>query len=234
MIKNIKLKKIEISKIIIFFIISFSFSCASVNSVIDKNYGWKNLKRIAVLPFSQNSKNMEGIDSIFAKYLIKNGFSVVEREKIESILAEQKMTLSGFIKGKEKIDPGVLGVDAIMIVQILYLNPNKKEEGYFLKTNRIEEPNFQKTTVKTSDGKTIQKIEEKGVKVKYDNKWEKKVIGEYSEVSITLRLIDVKTGEIIWVASDNETDKTILNAVEKTADSLISSFYKDFKKTLKD
>jgi hypothetical protein len=37
------------------------------------------------------------------------------------------MTLSGFIKGKEKIDPGVLGVDVIMIVQILYLNPNKKE-----------------------------------------------------------------------------------------------------------
>jgi hypothetical protein len=77
MIKNLKLKKIEISKIIIFFIISFSFSCASVNSVIDKNYDWKNLKRIAVLPFSQNPKNMEGIDSIFAKYLIKNGFSVV-------------------------------------------------------------------------------------------------------------------------------------------------------------
>jgi|GEM_PF-5237935 len=227
-------KSAGIVKILFFASIVFSFSCASTQSVIDKSYNWKNLKRIAVLPSYKNPKSMEGIDSIFAKYLIKNEFSVVEREKIESVLAEQKMTLAGFIKGEEKIDPGVLGVDSVMIVQILYFNPNKKETGYFLKTNRTEEPNLQKTTVKTSDGKTIQKIEEKGVKVKYNNKWEKEVIGEYSEVSITARLIDVKTGEIIWVSSENGNDKTTLEAVENVAESIISSFHKDFKKSIKD
>jgi curli biogenesis system outer membrane secretion channel CsgG len=214
-------------------IVLFSFSCASTRSVINENYNWHSLKHIGVIPSSKNPRSMEGIDSIFDKYLIKNGFSVIERDRLESILSEQKKTLEGLMTGKDRLDPGILGVDAIMVVQVLFFNPNKKDMANFLITDRTETPNFQKVIEKGPNGKPVQKIKENGVKVSYKNKFQNQVISEYSQISITARLLDVNNGEVIWASSEDGRGETPLKAVEEAASSMISSFHKDYQKSLK-
>jgi len=76
----------------------------------------KDIKRVAVLPFDSGIKELGKAvsDSLAAKLLLSD-LQVIERARLEQILAEQGLTLSGVLENQQSIIGKVKNIDAIII-----------------------------------------------------------------------------------------------------------------------
>jgi curli biogenesis system outer membrane secretion channel CsgG len=206
-------------------------ACAGGDSVIKKDYNWAAFKRVGVIPSKNNPRALAGVEDIFAKHLMRAGLSVIEREKIEYLLSEQKLSMDGIFAGApDGRKPGdILGVDAILIVQVMAFNPNKKNIASFDKTDKTEEPVFRKEKEKNPDGTYTERLKQVGTKVTYRDKNVPELLGYSAQVSVTARLVDAWTGELLWVGSRNGEGSSVLSAVENSAGYLSSEFASDMK-----
>lgn len=207
-------------------------ACSGGDSVIKKDYNWAAFKRVGVIPSKNNPKSLAGVEDVFAKHLMRYGFSVVEREKIEYLLSEQKLTLDGVFAGApDGRKPGdILGVDAVLIVQIMAFNPNRKEMVSFDRTDKTEEPVFRQVREKGPDGKFTEHLKQVGTKVSYRDKNVPQLVGYSAQVSVTARLVDAWTGEVLWAGSREGDGPSVLSAVEDSAGYLSSELASDIRK----
>lgn len=207
-------------------------ACSGGDSVIKKDYNWASFKRVGVIPSKTNPRALAGVEDIFAKHLMRAGFSVVERSKIEYLLSEQKMTLDGiFTAAPDGRKPGeILGVDAVLVVQIMAYNGQKKNIAVFDETNRTEEPVYRKQTVKQKDGTVTESLKQMGTKVSYRNKNTPQLLGYSAQVSVTARLVDAWSGEILWVGSREAEGPSALAALDTAVGGLSSQLISDIRK----
>lgn len=86
-------------------------------------------KKVAIMPFEDGSLKKwwtwewevgKGVSDMFVTSLVKQGrFSVIEREQLEKILAEQKLGLGGFVDASTAASVGkILGVNYIIMGKI--------------------------------------------------------------------------------------------------------------------
>lgn len=210
-------------------------ACTGGDSVIKRDYNWAAFKRVGVIPSKTNPRALAGVEDIFARHLMLAGFSVVERSKIEYLLSEQKMTLDGvFAAAPDGRKPGeILGVDAVLVVQIMAYNPQKKNIAVFDDSNRTEEPVYRKETLKHKDGTVTESVKQVGSKVSYRNKNTSQLLGYSAQVSVTARLVDAWSGEILWVGSREAEGPSALSALESSAGDLSSRLTSDIRKNSK-
>jgi curli biogenesis system outer membrane secretion channel CsgG len=200
--------------------------------VIKKDYPWNRVKRIGIVSFDSRYKQIKGVEDIFAKFLIQEGFDVIERHKIEHILKEQKMSMEGVFVPSGKADAGqILGVDVLLLGNVVSFVPDKKHVGQFHLTDKTEEPVFKKVTEKNSDGIVTEVIKQIGTKTTYTDKNVEKVLSVYSQIGIVAKLVDIKTGEIIWVNTYNGEGDSPLSALENAVSYLVKILVSDIKKT---
>jgi curli biogenesis system outer membrane secretion channel CsgG len=207
-------------------------ACSGGDSVIKKDYNWAAFKRVGVIPSKNNPRALAGAEDIFSKHLMGAGFSVIERERIEYMLTEQKLSLEGVFSGApDGRKPGdILGVDAVLIVQIMAFNPNKKNIANFDNSTRTEDPVFRKVREKNPDGTITERVKQVGTKVYYKDKNVPELLGYTAQVSVTARLVDAWTGELLWVGSREGEGPSVLSAVEDSAGYLSTELAKDIKK----
>ncbi|MGA2090234.1 MAG: GNA1162 family protein [Endomicrobiales bacterium] len=101
----------------------FTSSCGTQQSIIVKpGFDFSTIKRVAVLNFDDapSFPNSGAVPAeLFTKYLLKTGFSVIERTQIDSILKEHQLFLSGIIDPTQVKEFGkIAGVDAIIVGSI--------------------------------------------------------------------------------------------------------------------
>lgn len=93
-------------------------SCASMETVVLKQgYDFSRIKRVAVLPFSdptfsQNTGSM--VSQLFIKYMLREGYNVVERDKLEAILGEYQLSKSEIMNQDQIKQFKLSGIDAII------------------------------------------------------------------------------------------------------------------------
>ena len=215
-------------------ILSGLCACAGGDSVIKKDYNWAAFKRVGIIPSKNNPRALAGVEDIFAKPLMRAGLSVVERSKIEYLLSEQKMTLDGVFAGApDGRKPGeILGVDAVLVVQIMAYNAQKKNMAVFDESNRTEEPVYRKETVTQKDGTVTESVKQVGTKVSYKNKNTPELLGYSAQVSVTARLVDAWNGELLWVGSREAEGPSALAALEDSAGYLSGELISDIRKNL--
>src|SRR5688500_12583486 len=93
-------------------------SCASP-AVVSKRYDFSRIRRIGVLRFEAPKGAGSGVDDLFAKHLLDQGYSVVERAKLEAVLHEQKLGAAGAFSQRTVKHVGrVLGVDALILGKV--------------------------------------------------------------------------------------------------------------------
>jgi hypothetical protein len=221
-----------ISRALLAIVLAGFCGCSGGDSIIKKDYKWASVRRIGVIPSKNNPKALAGVEDIFARYLMRGGFSVVERSKIEYLLSDQKMTLDGvFTAAPDGKAPGeILGVDAVLIVQIMAFNPSKKNYIVVGRTDRTETPVYRKETTKKPDGTVSESLKQVGARVSYRDKSVSQLSGYSAQVSVTARLVDAWSGEIIWVGSREGDGSSVLSAVENSAGYLSGRLASDIQK----
>lgn len=235
--------KNKLSLILIIFMISLAISCATPNIAIKSGYDFSLVKKVAVLEFNPSPDNKNSglmIADIFAKNLLMAGYEVMERNDLAKVLAEQHLDTLGAISNDQlRVIGKVSGVDAIITGSVPVYTPARKEvvlvnEKSF-NTNTTYQT-IEKPKTDQSAGQTEQKPYRETQKTVNRTFTEQDTPVTHvinAEIGITAKMIDVKTGEVIWIASDTYEGTNIQTAAEYLVSSLMDTFAKKIKQPAK-
>lgn len=204
--------------LIIIIVASLSFGgCAHqkkmVSPTISHYIGSTNFvkyKRVAVLPFSDapnalhSGQIVQGLaNQVFAKF----GFDMVERNRLYDILNEQRLSLSGIIDSSEQIRIGkLLGVTCIVVGEVGQYSTIQRH------TDTTHFPLFLygQTTYIPIQGK----------------QWME------SYVSISLRVIDVESGQLIFSGS-GQYSQGLINPPQQLAEFILNDIVAKWRMPIK-
>lgn len=198
--------------------------------VLNKNYDVSKVQRIGVLTFEYGAHPAFGAEDIFAKHLLGRGYQVIERTRLESVMAEQKLSLTGMLNpGTAKGVGKILGVDAVMVGQVTSFVPERKELVMIESRSKREEPVFEKKKKTKADGTVVEVNEVIGKKEFFDSKQIPFMMPVEAEVGLAVKLVDVESGEIIWAGSDTSQGVNAPVSAEWIASHLVKSLSKKWK-----
>jgi len=136
----------KIIKLLILFIPFFIISCATADIAVDRE-AMKSIKTVAIAPFTANLDLNKGIltgaEGNFRSALLKLKYQVVERERINALLKEKELAMTGVTTENAKSIGAMLGADAILIGEILTYEESRREVEDF-QTKKVSVRTFYK------------------------------------------------------------------------------------------
>ncbi len=166
------------------------------------SHDFARYQKIAVLPFMDAPYapySGQVIQGLVSQSLGRYGFHVIERTKINDILREQQLSLSGAIDPDKSIEIGkILGVNALVVGEVGQFETRQR------KTDTVYFP------IMTGGVTNYYPIRGK--------EWNE------SFVAISLRIIDVETGQLIYSGS-GQFDVGISNPPQESAVAIIDGIH---------
>ena len=219
-------------KLLIFILTVFLISCAP-KSYISKTYNFNNMKRIGVLPFNTPTPTFSGAENLFTKYLIKYGYTVVERAQLQQVLEEQDLTENYLSPNVTRRIGKILGVDVLLVGEITSYLPERKTMLYRFSKNTSSTPVYNTQVTKEKDGKFKVHQTYGGQDFRQSREASPTEYTIYAQVGVVAKMLDVNTAEIIWVGDDTQEGISGLDALDSSAKGIIKSFDKQVRKVRK-
>ncbi|MCX5783103.1 MAG: hypothetical protein NTW04_01455 [Elusimicrobia bacterium] len=219
-------------KLFLCFLAVLICGCAS-NTIVSNSYDFRKVKRIAVAEFTTNKYGPKGTDSILTRYLMEQGFTVIERAELEKIIDEQKLAQAGYISAETAKSAGrLLGVDAILTGEVMSYSSARTKTAVEEIRRKTEEPVYVKETKKSSDGEVTETLKPGGYRISQEQTSTPRQYTEFARAAVAAKLIDVETGEVIWTGSHEGAGSTLMAAVEDSAQYLMRQLKKDSDKAI--
>ena len=204
-------------------------SCAP-KSYISKTYNFNNMKRIGVLPFNSPTPTFSGAENLFTKYLIKYGYTVVERAQLEQILEEHDLTENYLSPNVTRQIGKILGVDVLLIGEITSYLPEQKTMMYRVTKHTSSTPIYNTQVTKNKEGIKINQTYG-GQDFRQNREVMPTEYTIYAQVGVVAKMLDVNTAEVIWVGDDTQEGISGLDALDSSAKGIIKSFDKQVRKS---
>ncbi|WP_424245496.1 hypothetical protein Dip510_000428 [Elusimicrobium posterum] len=207
--------------------------CAT-NTVISQKYDFSKVQRIGIMAFESPYNSFQGTENIFAKYLLQNGFVIVERAKIEQVLNEHNLSITGYLSPETtKMIGKILGVDLLLMGEITSYMPEKTTLALVETRQTRSEPVYVTQRVPQADGSVVSKTTNMGTKVTRQRDVSPSEYTINAQVGIVAKLVDVQSAEIVWIGTDTGSSSSSQNAVDSVAKKLIKSLKKEIDKQQK-
>lgn len=198
-------------------------------TAISTRYDFRRIRRIGVLKFESPPQSRLGVSDIFQKYLLDQGYNVIERTKLDAIMHEQKLGQTGLISSKSAKEIGrMLGVDALIMGQVISYYPERKRIVMIETKSKIEEPIFKTKMKKLPNGSFVQVREQVGTRIRYEDKKVPQVFTIDAQVGLVGKLVDVETGEVVWVGSSTSEGVNAQIALESVVSYLVRKLRKQW------
>ena len=193
-----------------------TFTGCTPKTVISRTYDFNQMKRIGIMSFESSWSSLQGVENLFAKYLISAGFKVVERAQLESVLQEHNISVSGYLSPQTTRQIGkILGVDVLLVGEVTAYTPTRTELTMVATRRTESRPVYTQEVMQLPD--------------EYSHSSEV-TPQEYTinaQVGVIAKLVDVETGEVIWIGSDDAEGSSALSAADYLARVLVKSFTKE-------
>lgn len=200
-------------------------------TVISKTYDFDQMNRIGVMGFTNTWPAMQGVENLFAKYLIESGFKVVERAQLESVLREHNISVSGYLSPDTTREIGrILGVDVLLIGEVSSYTPARTELTMTATRRTESRPVYTQDVMQLPDGTLVGYSRQVGTQYSHSTDVHPTEYTINAHVGIIAKLVDVETAEIIWIGSDEASSSSALDAADAIARALIKSFSKELTK----
>jgi len=212
------------------FVIILLISC-TVPSVINikvlkpASISMPEIKEVAVVDFRGPDRSGSQIATLLQSKLIEaNHFDIIERDKINRVLDEQNMGMSGVMDEETAVEIGkILGVDGMIFGEVTqYEVPPDKEI-----TQKVKKKKF------TGKYRTVEKKNKKTGKTKkvkekiYEDVWvDETHYVRQGNVAVNFRVVNVKTGQLLAAYSDSKSynsqdeNRGFLAAISNSLDKL--------------
>ena len=200
-------------------------------AVISPTYDFSHMNRIGIMAFSNTWADLNGVENLFAKYLIRNGFKVVERAQLESILQEHNISVSGYLSPDTTREIGrILGVDVLLIGEVSSYSPARTELTLTASRHSQSRPLERQDVMRMPDGTYVGYMRPMGTQTSTSVEMRPTEYTINAKVAIIAKLVDVETAEIVWVGSDSTESALALDAADTIARKLVKSFTKELAK----
>lgn len=188
-------------------------SCVSPQVSVNKNADFSKIKRIAVVDFK--GPESELASEIVTITLLKYGADVVERQQLERIINELNLSKSDITDPNTRKKIGrLLSVDAFIVGNVTNYKPQTK---YLMKDN-------------TKSFNNINEIKGKNLFIhSFDPTTDTYILETTLEVGLTIRMIDVETGSVMWAGHLTYEGLDITTTLQTIADYLIKSLTKNWQ-----
>ncbi len=211
--------------------LSSLFLGCTPKTVISPSYNFDQMNRIGIMSFTTPWSSVQGVENLFAKYLIRSGFKVVERAQLESILQEHGLSVSGHLLPETTREIGrILGVDAILIGEVSSYSPPRTEMTTTTSRRTESRPVYTEEIVTLPDGTKTSYMRNSGTQIMRSMDVRPTSYTINAQVGVIAKLVDVETGEIVWIGSLNESSGNALDAADMIARRLVKSFTKELAK----
>lgn len=211
--------------------LSFLFCSCTPKSVLSPSYDFSQIHRIGIMSFSNSWADLNGVENLFAKYLIQSGFKVVERAQLESILHEHNISVSGYLAPDTTREIGrILGVDALLVGEVSSYSPARTELTMTASRRSESRPVMQQDVMRMPDGTYVGYQRPVGTQISNSVDMRPTEYTINAKVALIAKLIDVETAEIVWIGSDSEENSRPLDAADYMARQLVKSFTKALSK----
>ncbi len=199
-------------------------------AVIKPGADFSKIDRIAVLGFD-NYPRQKGSGSrasgFFEKRLLLAGYTVVERRRVDELLKEQRLSVSGAVDPKLARKIGVLlGVDALLLGSVTEFQKPATEHFTTPVENVRKEPVIRRVKkTKKVDDQTIEYEEDEisGYNTTRTTSEESRTRYIDAIVGVSARLVDVTSGEVLWIGSDPEPARAVDEAAEDAAEIILDA-----------
>jgi curli biogenesis system outer membrane secretion channel CsgG len=167
--------------------IAAAAGCAGPEVAFNSRYEFSKLRRVAVLEFS-GPRGTAAAD-FFAHALLATGADVVERNRLRSLLAEQKLSSDGALAPETARRVGrVLGVDGLFVGSVTRYSEPKSFLILESSSPYVSSPagpvegstRFTRTAALGQSGANV--------------------VSSSAQVGLAARLVDVETGSVVWSA----------------------------------
>lgn len=200
-------------------------------TVISQSYDFSQMNRIGVMAFENSYASMQGVENLFAKYLINAGFKVVERAQLESVLKEHHISVSGYLSPETTREIGkILGVDVLLIGEVNSYTPARTELTLTATRRTEARPVYTQDVMQMPDGTYVGYTRNVGTRFSHSDEVRPTQYTINAQVGIIAKLVDVETAEIIWIGSMDESSSSALSAADYIARNLVKSFTKELSK----
>ncbi|MBI3549146.1 MAG: hypothetical protein HY078_08920 [Elusimicrobia bacterium] len=211
-------------------------ACSTANVTVKQGYDFSKIKRVAVMGFKDYSR-WEGsgvaVSSVFEKYLLDAGYDVIERRDAAKLLKEQSFSVSGAVDPKTAKQIGrILGVDALIFGAITGYSAERQETSMVDRVEERQEPIIQRVQETVKQGDQVTTVERDvitGYRTVRNRHREPQTRTIMASVGLAVRMVDINTGEVLWVGSNTGEGYSTGDA----ADAASSGIFKALKKAWK-
>ncbi len=211
--------------------VAFLFCACTPKSVLSPTYDFSQINRIGIMAFSNSWADLNGVENLFAKYLIQSGFKVVERAQLESILREHNISVSGYLAPDTTREIGrILGVDTLLVGEVSSYSPARTELTMTASRRSESRPIMRQDVMRMPDGTYVGYQRPAGTQISNSVDMRPTEYTINAKVALIAKLIDVETAEIVWIGSDSEESSRPLDAADYMARQLVKSFTKELAK----
>ena len=209
---------------------AFLVSCTP-KTVLSPSYDFSQINRIGIMAFSNTWADLNGVENLFAKYLIRSGFKVVERAQLESVLREHNISVSGYLAPETTREIGrILGVDVLLVGEVSSYSPARTELTMTTSRRSESRPVMRQDIMQMPDGTYVSYQRPAGTQVSNSLDVRPTEYTINAKVALIAKLVDVETAEIVWIGSDSEESSRPLDAADYMARQLVKSFTKELAK----
>lgn len=219
--------------LILVLVVSFLIACTP-KTYISKSYNFNNMHRIGILAFNSPNDAFKGAENLFAKSLLKYGYTVVERAQIEKVLLEHDLSVDSYLSPDITRKLGkTLGVDVLLLGEITSYLPEQKTLAYNVSKRTTSEPVYRNEIKTGPEGEVTVTQHYAGQQYRDEKNVYPSEYVLYAQVGVVAKMIDVNTAEVIWVGDDTTEGVSGLDAISSSANGLIKSFDKAVRKVKK-
>ncbi len=162
-------------------------ACATPNVAVNPRADFTAVKRVAVLSFGGQQGDLAA--DLMTQSLLARGADVVERQSLNAVMEEQRLTSSkAFDPATAKRLGRLLGVDALFVGTVAESTP---QASYIV--SGADNP--RRTTVSQVSGGSVYS---EGTVLGLPNS---QLLSTTANVSLVSRMVDVQTGSVLWAAS---------------------------------
>ncbi len=200
-------------------------------TVISQTYDFDQMRRIGIMAFDNQQQGLQGVENLFAKYLIQRGFTVIERAQLESILAEHHIAVSGYLSPQTTREIGrILGVDVLLVGEVSDYIPARTELALTASRRTEARPVYRQEVMRRPDGTYAGYLKKVGTRVSQSADVLPTEYTISGRVGLIAKLVDVETAEIVWIGSADAASSSALETSDHIAKQLVKSFEKELAK----
>lgn len=208
--------------------------CAQKVVSVQPNFDFSKIKKVAVLGF-EDFPEMPGsgrlVSSVFEKAVLRAGVQLVERRQVEAILKEQKLDLTGAVNFLSTSKLGqMLQVDALILGTITAYVPERRDVVLVNIRERRADPIFGTETYTHQRGTGTPVMVQRNVVQGYTKRTQSYQMPQTytleAEVGVSVRMVEVQSGEVVWVGSSSEEALNTQIAAERIANRIMKGLKK--------